>query len=118
MSYTVKKVTYKCYNMHHVHHKRESFIQRMRDAFKAWRHKHSKQQKAKIGRNHNCQENKQNIQPSKFMLDEMVQIDSMPTVIVDPLGELNPITNQKTICVTQSLPPYLLSNNSWQTKTL
>lgn len=40
MSYTVKKATYKCYNMHHVHHKRESFIQRMRDAFKAWRHKH------------------------------------------------------------------------------
>lgn len=36
MSYTVKKATYKCYNMHHVHHKRESFIQRMRDAFKAW----------------------------------------------------------------------------------
>lgn len=29
------------------------------------------------------------------MLDEMVQIDSMPTVIVDPLGELNPVTNQK-----------------------
>ena len=48
MSYTVKKATYKCYNMHHVHHKRESFIQRMRDAFKAWHHKHSKQQKAKI----------------------------------------------------------------------
>lgn len=41
----------------------------------------------------------------------MVQIDSMPTVIVDPLGELNPVDNQKTICVTQSLPPYLLSNN-------
>ena len=29
------------YNLHHTHHKRESFTQRMRDAFKAWRFKHS-----------------------------------------------------------------------------
>ena len=29
------------YNLHHTHHKRESFTRRMRDAFKAWRFKHS-----------------------------------------------------------------------------
>ena len=41
MSYTIKQATYKCYNMHHAHHKRESFTQRIRNAFKTWRHKHS-----------------------------------------------------------------------------
>lgn len=41
MAYVINLATHKRYNMQHAHHKHESFTQRIRNAFKTWRHKHS-----------------------------------------------------------------------------